>query len=350
MKKALFVMLVGFLDLFAPLSLLGQSAERGEGALSRRLDSMEKRLQWLPSISGHMSLRYQYEDVSDKNSFDVRRVRLALHGAPTSFIDYRLQLELASTPKILDAYVRFKIRDWANFQIGQFKVPLSLENPYSPLKMEAIDNAQVITNLTGVDDIAGVKASGRDIGIAFYGSALKRDDFSVIEYSLGVFNGAGINRTDDNDSKDFAARLNVNPLSALTFSASCYLGYANRTTETGESYGMGRKRYGAGVRWDDRLLLVRAEYLYGKTGALESDGWYAIVGYWVTPKVEPVVRYETFRRDRTESRSSQTNYMVGVDYWPWDFLRFQFNYTLRTFAEPGKRNENCLSCQLSLAF
>lgn len=322
-----------------------------QGPLTERLSELEERVNWLPRISGYIQARYRWDEADGENTFSVRRVRLSLKGAPAGWIDYRLQVELASSPKLMDAVVRLKIRPWANFQIGQQKVPLSLENPYPSLQFEAIDNAQVITNLTGFKDLSGINAAGRDIGVAFYGAAAERNGFSAVEYTFGVFNGSGINRSDDNSSKDFAARLDLHPVRALTLSASCYIGGATLSDPTHEkSRTADRHRYGAGIRFDDEHLLLRGEYLYGKTGSLESDGWYLLAGLWIRDKVQPVVRYDAFRRDRAHGSSLQTNYMAGANWWPAKFLRLQLNYTLKTFAARGRGSRSLVAAELAVAF
>ena len=100
-----------------------------------------------PKLSGFINLRYQYED--GNNSFDIRRARLDLKGDPVKWMDYRLQLDVSSSPKIMDAFVRLKFHPMFNVQAGQFKLAFSLENPYSPLAIETLYNSQVYSNLSG---------------------------------------------------------------------------------------------------------------------------------------------------------------------------------------------------------
>lgn len=84
-----------------------------------------------------------------------------VQGRPLAKIDYRLQLEFAS-PKIVDAYLRFKPFDQLNVQIGQFKVPFTIENThYAPLKFEFIEySLGTPRRLMGLDDVSGIKSTG----------------------------------------------------------------------------------------------------------------------------------------------------------------------------------------------
>ena len=145
-------------------------------------------------------------------------------------MDYRLQLDVSSSPKIMDAFVRLKFHPMFNVQAGQFKLAFSLENPYSPLALETLDNSQVISYLSGFNDLSGNKAAGRDMGIAVYGGFFQQDGYNIIDYIAGFYNGNGINLKDNNKHKDFSGRLEIHPIRALTLSASYYNESLERTT------------------------------------------------------------------------------------------------------------------------
>ncbi len=339
MKKILLSCLFATAFVLLPEIVSAQSeCER----LSARLDSLERRLEranersekWaravekLPAISGYAQLGYQWSE-SDKSSFYIKRVRLSLSGALyRKMADYRVQLELAS-PKIVDAYVR--ITPWRQFnvQVGQFKIPFSIENvDYAPLKLEAIDYPMALQALMGFSETlpsGKLSATGRDLGFALYGGLWKHDDFSVLNYRIGVFNGAGINCWDNNKSKDIAMRLNINPFKELTISGSYYWG------EWGAEY-LGRKRFAVGAAFEFPMLFARTEYVGGKTGALSSGGYYVTAGWRINQYVTPLVRYDVFRLNSDDADCQQTNWLAGVDCHVWKHLRVQLNYTLQHYA------------------
>lgn len=295
--------------------------QESDRAIEARLIKIENKFSWMPRISGFVQLRYQYQTLNDDNSFDVRRARLDFKGGIGTKVDYRLQLDFASTPKIIDAFLRYIPFKQFGIQIGQFKVPFTLENPYSPLKLETIDNAMAINYLAGFNDITGISATGRDIGLSLFGVLAK----GIIEYGVGIYNGSGINRRDENNRKDLAGRLSIHPIKALTLSASAYLGKTGKKDAPLQE----RNRYSFGARYDDKRLLVRSEYVRGTTGSLESEGYYVIAGWWIKNKLMPLVRFEGFQRDVLDIATRQINYMAGIDYWPIKNLRIQVNYTYR---------------------
>lgn len=316
-------------------------------ALKAKTSTWDKILSRLPEISGYVQAGYEWSDNS--SSFFIKRVRLNLAGAIVPKLDYRVQVEFVS-PKIVDAYLRYRPFDQLNFQLGEFKLPFSIENTeYVPLKYEFIEYPLPLRRLMGFNDICGLSATGRDMGAMLYGSFLKRGDFSILSYNFGVFNGEGLNIKDKNKSKDIVARLTLRPAAGLQIAGSYYWG------EYGADY-LKRVRYGAGACYDRGPVVVRAEYICGTTGLpeaageLDSDGWYAVGGWRVTRTLMPVVRYDTFREDTSLSASRQTNYTAGLLWHPVKFLRCQLNYTYEDYASHAASNRNVVSLMLSGIF
>ncbi|MDR0907284.1 MAG: OprO/OprP family phosphate-selective porin [Rikenellaceae bacterium] len=165
-----------------------------------------------PKISGLVNLRYQYNGSTEAHGFDIRRARLDVRGNLAPKVGYRVHVEFANAPKVLDAYFQWTINDHISLQAGQFKVPFSLENPYSPATLETIDNSLTITSLAGYNDVSGISANGRDIGMSASGKIFQ----GVVEYAVGVFNGAGINKSDNNTSKDVAGTGTLHPVKNLS--------------------------------------------------------------------------------------------------------------------------------------
>jgi hypothetical protein len=288
-----------------------------------------------PKISGTVNIRYQYSDAGEgSNSFDIRRARLGVKGDAASSIDYRIHVEFAGTPKILDAYINWRPADVFNIRAGEFKIPFSLENPYIAYALEMIDNSMVISGLSGYNDVSGISASGRDIGVNIYGKFLPAGDYHTFEYSAGLFNGNGINVSDNNRSKDFSGTFAINPSKDITVLASHYNGSTGRQGEN-----IQRVRTGGGVRYDDKTLLVRGEYIYGTTGEMDSEGYYLVAGYFVHPKVQTLLKYDCFEKDVSLKETQQTNYIIGINYFPVKNFHFKLNYSRRTIVDnPGSNH------------
>ncbi|MBP6461031.1 MAG: porin, partial [Alistipes sp.] len=103
-------------------------------ALKAKTSTWDKVLAALPKISGYVQTGYEWSDNS--STFFIKRVRLNLAGAIAPKLDYRVQIEFAS-PKIVDAYLCYKPFDELNVQLGEYKLPFSIENTdYVPLRYE----------------------------------------------------------------------------------------------------------------------------------------------------------------------------------------------------------------------
>ncbi len=332
--------------------------------LSSRLDALEKKSStwdkvrdYLPRIGGYIQLRYQWND-ADQSSFDIRRARFTLNGDIGHKVDYRLQVEFASKVHIVDAFVQYKPFRQFNIKAGQYKIPFTIENTdYTPLKFEFIDYPMALRKLMGFSEAIGgetISAAGRDMGLSFYGSFGKRSGRDLVSYDFGVFNGSGINKADNNRSKDVVGRLTFRPIAGLAISGSYYWG------EYGEAY-LKRQRYAVGACYDHGPVVVRSEWVGGTTGIaatsdapandLHSDGWYAMLGWRALRSLMPVARYESFYAN-SDIRSStrQTNYTVGVVWQPLKQLRLQANYTYEDYAAANIGNKNVVSVMLTGMF
>ncbi|MCR4857451.1 MAG: OprO/OprP family phosphate-selective porin [Bacteroidales bacterium] len=313
------------------------------------------------SVGGFINAQYEYlnQEVSDHDNIQssimqIRRARLDLKGSITPKIEFRLQADFANSPKLVDAFVKLKFCRYANLQVGQFKIPFTLENPYAPLDLEFADNAQVISALSGYKDVTGISsyANGREIGAMLYGTLLQfeRDGekYPLLGYSVGVFGGNGINVKTDNMAKDIAGRIEFHPfLKHLVLSGSAYWG---RYAISDDLDGL-RLRCAGGAEYRDDNLTVRGEYVWGKTGLghvgadnvlsvrnMDTQGFYVIAGYWfrfgwgsksnVQQKLRPVLRYDFYQRDVVDNVAS-IYYSAGIDWWPEKHVQLRLQYTLR---------------------
>ena len=345
-KLGIFILFLGLSQIISAQD----SIPSKKPSVDDRIKLVEKAISILPTIGGMVDLRYQYSTEAanystGRNGFDVRRIYLNFRGNATKELSYLVQVDFATSPKILDAYVEWKPSKYIGLQAGQFKTAYTLENPYSPASLETADNSQVISKL-----ITDYSNNGRDIGIALNGSLFQRKDYNLIEYKIGLLNGNNINSTDNNKTKDVFGILLIHPLKSLTFNASSYTGkYGVETAK------YDRNRTSFGARYDDGKLLVRAEYIAGEIGTTQANlkdakGYYISTAYYITDKLQPVLKYDFYQNDKTTSSSQITNYVVGLNYWITPKTRLQANYTRSDFKDSTKTDTNYFVAQLFLSF
>ncbi|MBR5082747.1 MAG: porin [Bacteroidales bacterium] len=302
----------------------------------------------MPKISGFVQGMYQAnlnnEGELGDNTFRMRRVRLSVDGKLSKTVSYKLQGDFVRSPMLVDAYVKYKPCNEFAIQVGQFKTPFTIESPINPVNLEIFDYGEAVQQLVGYKDVCGVGALGRDLGIMATGSLFPVENangyqYSIVDYSIGVFNGNGANQLDNNNRKDLVGRLEVHPgLKALTLSGSYYYGQYYKDEE---NYGT-RNRWAAGAQYNDGKLVLRGEYIGGKTGVaptvipedlgyFNSNGYYAQAGYYFQAgeqKIMPVLRYEHFTKDASIEKGGTNWYTAGINYWPLKSVNCKLDYSL----------------------
>ncbi len=309
------------------------------------------------TLSGYTQARYQaLEEAGKIDGFDIRRARLDVKGAISPYWSYRVQFDLAGTPKLIDAYAELKINDFFNFTVGQAKIPFSLENLTSSNKLELIDRSQVVEALTARGkDVIG-NHNGRDIGVQLGGIVVKLKDRPLVEYRLGIYNGTGINTTDTNEKKDLAARLITHPITGLDISAGLYNGsryiaeVKTGSVVTTPARNADRNRLGLDLNYDWNNLAIRAEYLHGKDDATKREGYYIQGGYYFfQKKLQLLAKYDFYDADKSKADDASTWVVLGANLNFNANTRLQFNYTFRQ-EEGTSVDNNYASVQLQIGF
>ena len=348
-------------------------------ALKERIAKLEKRsevwdkLKPAFKLSGYIQAGYDYlwnEDGTSTSTIHLRRARMTMQGdvykgEKGAKASYRLQVDFCRTPVIVDLWMKYQPVNQFGVQVGQFKVPVSIENTdYNATKLEFVNYAQAVQRLArlGSGDMTGISSTGRDIGVQLAGGFIKKDGFSIINYEVGVFNGAGICTKDNNKSKDIAARLTVQPLKLLKIAGYYMYGEADATSlqtkypaivadlsGANVKY-IGYSRYGGGADYNNDFLFARAEYIGGKTGNMTSQGAYAQVGYKFLGKCTAGLRFDYFD-ENTAVDGNQINYSVALSYRPWKHIRLQAEYTRQTYNKlVNSKNGNCLYLMATASF
>ncbi len=357
--KRIFRTIVGMMLLSIPLCVSAQD-------VNKKVDDLQGKIDRMPKISGFVQGLYQAnlteEGELKDNTFRMRRVRMSVEGNLAKGLTYKIQGDFSRSPMLVDAFLKYKVCNEFAIQVGQFKTPFSIESPINPVNLEIFDYGESVQKLVGYSDVCGVGSIGRDLGIMATGSLFPVElqngqQFGLVDYSVGVFNGNGANEKDNNNRKDIVGRLDFHPwVKALTLSGSYYHGNYYKD----EDFNGVRNRWAAGLQYNDGKFLVRAEYLEGTTGyhgfegedapnQFNSAGYYAVAGYnfqfgkeGKEQKLMPVLRYEHFEQQvgvfqiHTADHvvyflpnvSAPTSYYtVGINYWPLKNLNFKVDYS-----------------------
>jgi phosphate-selective porin OprO/OprP len=134
------------------------------------------------------------------DTFLLNRVRPVFEGTVFKDFDFKLMPDFGQGRAVVqDAYLDAHFLPWLSLRAGKFKAPVGLERLQSARDLIFVERA-----------LPNDLVPNREIGAALHGEFLK----GVLGYEAGVFNGApdgGSDDADENDSKDVAGRIFVQP-------------------------------------------------------------------------------------------------------------------------------------------
>ena len=303
------------------------------------------------NLFGFLQSQYQidFQDPT-KHSFSFERARIGTAGKIPYDFAYYVVLELspfiANNPYLLDAFITYERFDWARVSVGSFKTPFGLETN-TPCQ-------GLITTYRSTATLQMV-APFRDLGMVLMGG--NKDTF--LEYQLGVMNGSGLGRLDNNEKKDVVGRVILKPFEFLRIGGSFRYGYPSYNNNDDS-----RTTFGGELQAKYKNFTLLGEYIMdegdynrdlggGCAGNLielgeKRSGGYATIAYKTKWNVEPVFRFDFFDSGNMQNYK-ENNMTFGVNYFFNDWTRLQVNYVYRT-EEPADMKNDVFVVQLQVTF
>ena len=319
------------------------------------------------TLNGYAQGGWSYQDANDKpqNAYNLKRTLLWAKARITDRWSCMFMHDFSSV--VQEYYTDYRVTKGNELTVrfGQFKHSYTMENPMSPTQLELVDvYSQAVLYLAGEgpDPLNGVNY-GRDMGLEVYGDLAN----GVVHYNLALMSGQGINRKDQNNQKDFIAKLELRPIDGFRVVASGYLGTGcavgtaawNPEINVGDNYK--RNRYSVGAEYktqpytgskykEARPASVRAEWLGGQDGNVGSRGGYVTTCIPVVDALDIVASGETFDRNTKVEGWDQTNLTVGLQYWFYKKCRMQLQYTRCMCGDKIGKDYNWVQAQMQVAF
>lgn len=272
------------------------------------------------------------------DTFQVRRARFVLSGEIIKKLTYRVTADLVKSPALIEAQIDFALRDFISFRAGQFLIPFSAESVTSISLIDTINRSQVVDKLApGRDN----NSLGRDVGIAVYGR------LSHFEYTVGLFNGSGVNKADNNEHKDFASRVTFRPLKFLSLGGSVYRG---RNFVSEASPLVKRNKEGLEVMLFLDRFSVKSEYIQAVDGNIRRAGWYIQASqFLLKEKVQAVAKYDFLDLDKSVAVDASENITLGINWFLSGRTKIQANYEIHG-KQAGGRDDTGFLLQFQVAF
>ncbi len=301
-------------------------------------------------LSGYGQALYQASDNREiNNEMKINRVILFATGNLNSKISYMVMYDFGPKAGLHEFYGEYTPITAVSGRFGQFKIPFTIENPMSPTRWEGIYGSLSVNALAGIStDVIGAKA-GRDMGFQLSGKLLKKNDFYLVEYAAGLFNGTGMNTPDNNNHKDFTGTLTYQPIKGLKLAGSGYSGKAPYKMPDDDAIkNHVRNRWSGGGEFTNLHWYFRSEYLYGNDGGIHKDGFYFVGMRRLLPeKLEIFGKYDYYNPDKEGRINKMYEYTAGINYYFGFLSRIQLNYIHSDF---GYTTNNMIATQLQLFF
>jgi hypothetical protein len=286
------------------------------------------------------------------DSFRLRRTELKFSGDMSSRVKWALMVDaakalalsnstitvagqpvltgssVAQSGRVLqDAFASVVVAPALIVDMGQQKLPLSMEGVQSSGKLDTVERALFMSDKArggGYGDV-------RDLGLMVRGKLAA----GQLEYFGGVFNGLGESQNDQdkNDQKDLAVRVIARPtlLKGLQFGGSFARDGFTTLSPTG------RERHGLELAYARGKIGVKSELMLGRDAAVTRQGGYVHVTHRLHRSVQAIFRFDSWDPDTRAGATAETvterDWLGGVTYTiahsgAW----LQFNYARKTFS------------------
>lgn len=265
-------------------------------------------------------------------SFEVKRARLEFDGTMfRPWLQYKITYELAQTSgdrdsKFKDVYLAFAKNPAATLQVGQYKVPFSMQELTSDTRQQFVDRG--ITNTF---------APARDAGITLTG--LVAD--GKFGYAVGAFNGAGESKGQDDQGLMVVGRIWVDPLGKYRLSEGTVDAKDAHELHFGAAFRTGEADKGPSVAGvfedpnDERALQFEAAWRFSRLFAtfeyfmetaeftnpvvgpdVDRNGWHLQGAVMAIPeKLEFGVRYAVVDGNEDVPGSELTESRLGANWY-----------------------------------
>lgn len=308
-------------------------------------------------FGGYGLFMYRYSDVSSvKHNAEARVIFLSMRGELTKNLKYFILAEFVK-PRPYEFYAEWTPVSEFNFRAGQMKTPLSLENQMSLTDIEGILNTRSISALIGMgDDVQakqnGLNNTGRDVGVLAYGNIFKAQTHDLLEYKVGLYQGTGINTSENNNSKDFAANLMLQPVKGFRIGGGAYFGEARYAIASGQAEDNHvRNRWIVSSDYRSERVYARAEWITANDGAISKEGLHGMGMYYFIPKKLNAFAKVDYLNQNKDTNSEVIDYTLGVNYHFYGPCRLQLNYIYSDYSKNWvANNSNTVLGQLQIVF
>ncbi len=361
--------------------------EPGKGITVQSRDGKYK-----AQVGGRLQARYTFEDfdqggADDSSNFTIRRMKVWLQGNVFSKnLKYKWQHNFGGGNQVLeDAYVSYTFLEPLALTLGQYKPPQGRQELTS-------SGSQLFVDRSLANETFNL---GYDIGTMASGQFADH----LVEYSVGVFNGNGVNKSNRGNDHMVSGRIDFNPLGQFKMDEAAWA-EEKLLLNIGASYAWEKMTaadaggnidtandvldvalnldglnaatfaaaFGDELEWDVWTANLHAKWLGAAFAAeyyslnaepdfgsdWDADGYYVQAGYQVIPKtLELAVRYSEIESTDTGAavQFDKSETQFGINYYLAKHnAKLQADYTTVGDDLNDNRDDNIFRLQAQVIF
>lgn len=300
------------------VTMQAQDASTGlDSQLKSRLQTENFRLGLLVQTN----FRYSFEDDNfhGGRTFQLANARVDLRGNLDGGFFYRVFVNMASEPNLLDAYIGYRYDNRLRIIAGAQKPQQTTDFIPPPQSTDFMSRAR----------ITGLLVQRREIGISAQG------DIDNFYYYAGLFNGSGLSANNNNrlyaiGRLQYTAREIIPGFIRFAVSGSHGNSAGINSGANGPLLRGTRSIYGADIHAETDRFKFKAEYLAGELETVRSpltsetiSGYYITGGYKIDPKWMFVTRFQGWYFDYNDETHTQIT--LGAKYQATSLISFRFN-------------------------
>ena len=292
----------------------------------------------------YLSIGLQFQGLADfqpernltgNNGFRIANLKLKIKGDLDDNVGYYIQMNFVKSVSLYDAFISYKYSDLVKLDLGQFKAPFSTEELTSSSVIDFVTRSQVVSKI----------APSRQIGVQLSGEIKEANVF----YTTGIFNGNGINTTNDNQHFLYLGRIgyskNFNKNDKIIFALNTGFSKDNMESFTGD-----RLIAGGDFRLVVDKMLLSSEYIFQKLKdsmktEFTNQGYHVTAGYSVSEIVQILARWDSYIPDKLIGVENNLA-ILGCNISPNEFILIRINYLINPDDNDIKHHQLLINSQL----